>query len=171
MGEQLKTPDFNSGIIQTKNRKYFVHSKISFNRFQRAQELMIEGAFGSSFPEIFLNIRKAYDYLNTSTPKPVDAGILLYNVMNGITVLEKKQNPALMLAALYINYEGEDVTQCNDAALQEKIEDWGREFDITPFYSLGINLINGLIPVYEFASKNFSEKVEPTPEKNSSKKW
>lgn len=170
MVEQLKTPDFNSGIIQTSKRKYYVHSRISFNRFQRAQELMIEGSFGSSFPEIFLSIRKAYDYLNTSTPKPVDAGILLYNVMHGITVLEKKQNPALMLAALYINYEGEDVTQCDDAALQEKIEDWGREYDITPFYSLGINLISGLIPAYELATKNFSEKVDLPPEKNLSKK-
>ena len=157
---ELKSVRPEDGSFSTANRKYYFHTKISFARFQKAQELMISTGFGTaSFHELFVNIRKAYDYLNRADSKPVDAGIVLYNIMHGITVLEKKMNPALMIAALYVNYEGEDVTVCDDAQLQEKIEDWGKEYDITPFYHLGINAIQGLIPAYEIALKNFSQKV------------
>lgn len=165
MAQELKVIQPDQRVFDANGKRYHISETISFARYQKAQELIIQAGYGAGFSEIFVNLRKAYDMLNAS--KPADAAVIIYNIMYGITELEKKKNPALMLSALYVNYEGEDMTDVDENRLQAKIDDWAMEYDVSFFYSLGINIIPGLIPAYEIASKDFSQKINLKKEKQN----
>jgi hypothetical protein len=53
-----------------------------------------------------------------------------------------------------IDEEGEDPTVYNEAKMAEKIECWGKELAVDPFFHLAANLVSGWIPAFNRISQN-----------------
>lgn len=131
----------------TANGKLYVVSKtLSIARFKEYEKLVPLLTFGQGFEEIFAGLKKAFSLLNNPAPKPLDAGIIIHNLMNGIKDINdnKRIHPALKMAALVINRKDEDPTKINDQLMLDKISDWEAEgLDMLTFFELSLNSIQG----------------------------
>ena len=107
----------------------------------------MEFGFSATFQDIFKNIKTAWDFLNQT--KLAEAAVILHNIMYGVVSLEEKDDPALRLCALFIDEEGEDATVYDEGKMREKIECWGSELSVTPFFQLASNLVPDWIPGYK----------------------
>lgn len=127
--------------------KYIIASKISIARFKEYEKLVPQLTMGLGFDEMYASLRKAYSFLNSSQPKPLDAGIIIHNLLNGIKDINdnKRIHPSLKMAALVINREGENPAHYDEALMQEKINDWQVEgLDMLSFFEMSLNSIQGL---------------------------
>jgi hypothetical protein len=87
--------------------------------------------------------------------------IILYKIQEGIKNLETKDDPALRICALFINEESEDLTSFNESAMKAKIDSWGRELSIEPFFYLAAALVPYWTNVYELHIRGgLSQKSE-----------
>lgn len=126
--------------------KYIVMDKISIARFKEYEKLVPQLTMGIGFSEMFTSLGKAFALLNSPAPKPLDAGIIIHNLMEGIKGAgsENRAHPGLMMAALVINREGEDATKYDKNLMLEKIADWQAEgFDMLDFFELSLTSIQG----------------------------
>lgn len=139
--EEQKTNGFKAN-----GRDYVISEKISIARFKEYEKLVPQLAMGTGFDEMFASLKKAYGYLNTPSPKPLDAGIIIHNLMNGIKDINdnKRVHPALKMAALVINRADEDHTKYDEALMNDKINDWQVEgLDMLSFFEMSLNSIQG----------------------------
>ena len=83
-----------------------------------------------------------------------EAAVILHNIMYGVVSLEDKDDPALRVCALFIDQEGEDVTVYDEGKMREKIDCWGKECDVLPFFQLAASLVPGWMSVYQDFSQN-----------------
>jgi hypothetical protein len=131
--------------------KYHVSKKISITRWKEYEKLEPRLTYGIGFDDLFKNIKKAYEALNSKEGKIADAAVILHNIMSGIKSIEdeKREHPSLLMCALVINREGEDTGKF-DADLQlEKIEDWRKEgYDALPFFTFALCSIQGFRETY-----------------------
>jgi len=155
--DKLKTLNFNETKSFTcGGRKFFLHDSISFARFIELQKLILEFGFSASFQDMYKNLRLVYDHLNNL--KFADGAVILHNMMYGVIKLDDKEDSALMICALFINEEGEDVTVFDQAKCKDKIECWGRELDVTPFYQLAVTVVPAWTTAFKHASQSISQK-------------
>lgn len=127
--------------------KYILVGKISIARFKEYEKLVPQLTMGIGFDEMFSNLKKAYSFLNSPTPKPLDAGIIIHNLMSGIKDINDKKriHPALKMAALVINREDENPAHYDEKLMEEKINDWQAEgLDMLSFFEMSLNSIQGL---------------------------
>lgn len=146
-----KTPSFTCG-----DRKFYLSEKLSFARFMELQKLILEFGFSTSFMDMYKNIRLAYDHLNNL--KFADGAVVLHNMMYGIIQVDDKRDPAMTISALFINEEGEDLTKYDEAKIKDKIDCWKEELDVSPFYKLAVNLVQGWTTAYRNISQSSSQK-------------
>lgn len=128
-------------------KKYIIANKISIARFKEYEKLVPQLTIGIGFNEMYTNLRKAYSYLNTPQPKPLDAGIIIHNLLNGIKDINdnKRIHPSLKMAALVINREDENAAEYDEQLMQDKINDWQVEgLDMLSFFEMSLNSIQGL---------------------------
>jgi len=155
----MKSLDFNTTkYFECGGKKFFVRESLSFTRYKELQKLMIEFGYSATFQDIFNNLKTAIDAFNKH--KYDEMVVTIHNVLNGITKIETKDDPALRLCALFIDEEGEDPTRYNEAEMKAKIDCWGEEYEVGPFFYLAAGLAQGWMQAYEIVLKNGS-KVEP----------
>jgi hypothetical protein len=178
MSELEKWPDdgkeldlFKLKTFEANGNKYYVCKTISIPRYKEYLKLEPRLTYGIGFNEIFTQLKTAYSYLNTKDIKPLDAGIIIHNIMNGIKSIEgeEREHPALMMAALVINKDGEDVSVFNEQEMRNKINDWAKEgYNIISFFAFALNSIQGfrqnyaeyIIQGVQEMEKEISKKVE-----------
>lgn len=159
---ELKIIDFSQKHFECQGRKFYVKDSLSFNRYRELQKLNLEFGYSATFHDIFKNLRTAWDYLNST--KLGDAAVVMHNIMYGVVSLEEKDDPALRLCALFIDEEGEDATVYDEGNMREKIECWGKECAVLPFFQLASNLVPGWMPAYRVVSH---DGLKSEPEKQS----
>src|SRR3989304_512402 len=143
---EVKSIEKTQKEFMANGHKYFLVDKIPVSRFKEYEKLVPRLTFGIGFDEIFSSLKKAYSSLNTPQPKPLDAGIIIHNLMNGIADVNnsKRVHPALMMAALVINREGEDATKYDEQTMLDKVNDWTVEgLDMMSFFDLSLTSIHG----------------------------
>lgn len=156
---------FKTKTFTANGYKYTVSKKISIPRWREYEKLEPRLTYGIGFDDLFKQLRKAYDALNTKQGNIADAAVILHNLMSGIKDIEdsKREHPSLLMCTLVINREGED-TGVFDAQLQlDKIEDWRKEgFDILPFFTFALYSIQGFRETYvEYITKELTKSQKP----------
>jgi hypothetical protein len=158
---QLQTFDIDQGYFDAGGKRYFIEDTLSFNRFEKLREYTLEMGFSATFLEIFNNLKKSWEHLNKG--QQADASVIIHNIMNGIGRLEKKDDPAFRICALFCNTEDEDTTVWEEALEQAKIAEWAKEYNVTPFFWLAAAKVNGWLPAY----KNAFEGISANPQKEN----
>ena len=154
---QLRILDFDKEkYFKCDGREFEMTENLSFARYRKLQEISLEFGYSASFHDIFKNIRIAWDFLNDT--KLGEAAVILHNIMYGVVSLENKYDAALRLCALFINEKGEDIAVYSEAIEQSKIDCWGKELDVTPFFHLASNLVTGWMPAYKVVSRSGLKK-------------
>ena len=142
----LRTIDFSEKYFECDGRKFYVKESLSFARYVELQKLNLEFGFSGSFYDIYKNVKTAFDYLNQM--KPAEGAVVLHNILKGIVSLDDKDIPALKICALFIDEEGEDPTVYDEGKMKEKIDCWGKECEVIPFFQLAADLLPRWIEVY-----------------------
>lgn len=163
---QIKTLDlFNIKSFEANGSKYFISKKISIARYREFEKLEPRLTFGVGFEEIFKNLKKAYEALNTKAGNVADAAVILHNTMAMIKDIENetREHPSLLMAALVINREGEDTGVFDEQIQKDKIEDWRKEgFDVLPFFTFALSSIQGFRETYiEYITKEMTKNQKP----------
>jgi hypothetical protein len=161
---KLTTIDFKNKQFECGGRTFFIQDSLSFNRYRELQRISIEFGFSTTFIDLFKEVKKAYDFVQTNKNWG-DLAVTLYNVIAGVSNLDEKDAPALRLCALFINEADEDVTIYDELKIKDKINCWSKELDISPFFNMAVNLVNGWMPAYKVTSQSILNKAsEPAHE-------
>lgn len=143
---EIKSIPTGATEFTANGRKYIVRNKISVSRFKEYEKLVPQLTMGIGFDEMFSSLKKAYGFLNSPQPKPLDAGIVIHNLMSGIAGINenKRIHPALKMAALVIDREDENPAKYDEQLMMDKISDWQAEgLDMLSFFELSLNSIQG----------------------------
>lgn len=143
--------DLKEKTFVANGKRYVITDKISIERWKQYEKLQLRLTYGVSFDELNNNIKKAFALLNKPNPEPLNAGIILHNIMNGIKDAddEKRVPPGLLMCTLVMNTEDEDVSVYNEQIAMDKINDWREEgLDILTFFSWALNSIKGFRGTY-----------------------
>lgn len=150
--------DDNVKTFDCDGRKFVIRDTLSFNRFEKLKEFSLEFGFSATFKDIFMNLKKAWEFLNKL--QLAEAAVIIHNIMKGITILEQKNDVSFRIAALFINEEKEDDTVYDEAVMQSKIDCWSRELEASFFLNLAAGLVSHWIAAYRLTLKDISEKGE-----------
>lgn len=120
MGTEVKDLVFTAN-----GNKYYIHKSLSVERYKAFQKMQIEVGFGVGFAAVYEGMVKAYGLLNKQ--QFADAAVLIHNLVNSIQGLDQREHPAVVMCALFINKEGEDLNIVDDGVMMSKIEDWKAE--------------------------------------------
>lgn len=151
--------DFSKKVFECDGEKWYIEDSISFDRYMKLEEIALEFGYSASFVDIFKNLRKMWDLHNQM--KFAETAVILHNMMKGIVSLEdKKQDAALRICALFINTENEDRAEYNETKMLEKIQRWGKECNVRPFFHLAGSVVNGWLPAYSMTLSSFSQLEE-----------
>lgn len=139
--------------------EYTVGTSLGIERFMKFEELQVPVGYGVSIRDMFGNLRKAYDHLNES--RPADGAVILYNLLSGMKDhIDGRENEILSICALFIHYEGEDLSTFSKDVLDKKIADWKAEnISMDSFFDFAFNLVTSFTPVYKETSLSISEHV------------
>jgi hypothetical protein len=158
---EVKQFDPKCGSFTANGKKYFVGTKLSIARYEEYEKLSPKMTFDLDFAAMFSGFKKVYGLLNDR--KFADAAVVVHNFMSAIDDVrnEKRIHPALLMAALAINREGEDPGTFDQQIQEEKIADWRAEgFAIEGFFYFALNFIQGFVPEYNaFTADLKQEKV------------
>jgi len=155
---ELRDLDFKDKYFECQGRKFYIKESLSFNRYRELQKLILEFGYNATFVDIFKNIRKAWDAMNAL--KLGEAAVELHNIMVGIKSLEEKYDPALRICALFIDEEGEDATIYDENLMREKIDCWGKECSVNPFFQLAASVVPHWINAYKIVSRDGLVRAE-----------
>ena len=161
---ELRTLDFTDKHFECGGRKFTVKDSLSFVRYRELQRLNIQFGYSATFIDTYNNMKEAYELLNKG--KFADAAVQLYNVLAGVIDLDGKHDPAWIACALFIDEDGEDPTVYDEGKMKEKIDCWGKELDVSPFFQLAANLVPGWINAYKSDSQSGSPKEENEKEQD-----
>ena len=154
---ELRVIDLSKKYFECDGRKFYVKDSLSFSRYREFRKLNLEFGFSATHIDVFNNMKTAFEYLNNM--KPAEGAVVLYNGMQGIAALEEKDDPALRLCALFIDEDGENPAIYDEGKMREKIECWGKELDVSPFFQLAANLVPGWMDAYKYVIQNGLLKV------------
>jgi hypothetical protein len=153
----LKLIDFTKKQFTCDGRTFYVQDSLSFNRYRELQRISIEFGYSTTFIELFKDIQKCYDFVQTNKNWG-DLAVSLYNILNGVATIGNKDAAALRLCALFINEADEDITVFDEVKIQDKIDCWARELDVSPFFHLAANLVEGWMPAYKLTTESTLKK-------------
>ena len=137
-------------------KTFIVNDSLSFARYRESQKIMLEFGFSASFIDIFNSFKLATELFDKG--KYFDMATTIYKVMEGVKNTIDKDDPSLRLCALFINEENEDPTIYSELINKKKIECWGKELDVAPFFYLAASLVEGWMNAYETTIRNGLEK-------------
>lgn len=154
---ELKTLDFNATEFEANGKRYFVKQSLSVERFRWFEKYQVDFGFGRSYKSIADSLKKSVELGNKG--KGIEAWNIILNLVMAIGEgLEKRTNNAMMLCALFIVTEDEDLTKWDEQQQLEKIKDWNTEgYDVNSFFQLAANLVTGFIEDLEAILSDTSE--------------
>lgn len=158
-----KSIEFKDRFFKANGKKYFVAEKISIARWAEYEKLMPRLTYGIDFEAMNKAHAKAYQAVNDK--RFADAAVILHNLMNGIKDAndESRVHPGLLMAALLINGEGEDVGVYDLQTQLNKIEDWKAEgLDVLSFFAFALKSISGFRETYLLYINEQAEKISPS---------
>lgn len=144
-----KSVNFKDRFFMANGRRYFISDKITVNRWKEYEKLQARLTYGVDFDSMFKTLSKVYSALNEK--KFADCAVMVHNLMSGIKDAndDSRLHPALLMSALLINFEDEDVGVYNEQTQLEKIKDWQAEgLDILGFFAFALNAISGFRQTY-----------------------
>lgn len=165
MANELKKLEPGTQYFDCAGKKYYISDKLSFTKFEKLSEWSLEFGFSATFKDIFTSLRKQYDLLNQM--KLADAIVLNHNLMTGIVNLEQKYNVAFRICALFILEEGENEVEYNDAKINEKIDNWSKEYDAGFFLNFAASIIPNWIAAYNLVSQDISKEQKQNLKNNT----
>lgn len=154
-----KRIDMTKTSFMANGKEYFITSHLSVSRFCEFQILEKEVAFSMTFDNVFKEINEACELFDGSKSFGdfAQARIKLDNLRRGIAKLEDKEPSALKLCTLFINAKDEDPSFWNNDLMTQKIEDWKIEgIDVSDFFQLALNTLNGFTDIYQKISDRLS---------------
>lgn len=167
--DKLKTIDFKeTKTFDCGGVTWTVSNQISFKRFRKLQELLIEFGFSATVKDIFIGLNKSWEYLNKL--KLAEASVIIHNLMNGVKDMEVKTDISLRICALFINKEGEDLSDDSDALIEGKVNAWNKELDAAPFFHFAANLSRDWIAAYNVFTRSTSEVAAKSEVESSTMK-
>lgn len=146
-----KVVDFTVREFIANGKKYYISDKICIARWKEYEKLSPRLTYGIGFDEMQKSLTKAFSLLNKPNPEPLNAGIVIHNVLNGVKDAndDSRIHPSLLMCALIINREGEDVGVFDKQIQMDKINDWETEgLDILSFFAFALRSINGFRETY-----------------------
>lgn len=149
---RVKTLDLKSRTFTANGNKYTILDTMPLSRWRIFNKLQPRLTFGCDFKSLFENLNKAYRYLDTPKPQPASSAIVIHNIMNGLNDVadDSREEPALLICALFIVRDGEDVGAYDEAACIEKIRDWEKEgYDANGFFHLALISIPAFRTTFE----------------------
>lgn len=160
MGENrtVKPVPMDKPSFPANGKEYTITEEISVERWRHFEDLNSLVGLGRSFSEVFNIIREAYEDLNKG--KQADAAVKLHNLMTGIkNKLDGRHHPALLICALFINYDGEDTAIYDEKIMTQKVNDWQTEgYDMKSFFQLAWRFVPRFIDVYNADLENILNK-------------
>ena len=160
----LKQIDLNATQFQANGKTYVVKDSLSVERYRWFEKYQIDFGFGRSYKSIADALKKSIDLANKG--KGIEAWNLVLNLAKAIGEgLEKRTNNAMMLCALFIVGEDEDLTKWDEQEQLKKIDDWNSEgYDVNSFFRLAANLVTGFIDDLEEILSDTSELAKTLEE-------
>lgn len=154
---ELKQLDDNATSFIAMEVTYYVRTDLSIERFRLFEKYQLEFGYGRTFKEILDLHVKAVDFANRG--KGLEAWNIIFNLMEGIKKnLDKSIHPAMLICALFLVTEDEDLTKWDENMGAQKIKNWNDEgYDVNSFFRLAANLVNGYIETLEGIFQNTSE--------------
>jgi len=168
MSGQVKRLNLKKNYFEANGKKYHVTQNICIERWRHFEDLQALIGFGRSFEDLFTSFKQIWEALDEKGGARVaTASIICHNAMTGIkTKLEERHHPALMICALFCNFEGEDEKIYDEEIMKTKLEDWQKEgYDVNDFFQLAWNLVPSFIETY---SEDLVSTSNPTKQKQSS---
>lgn len=154
---EYKKLDIDASEFEANGKKYFIKQSLSVERFRWFEKYQVDFGFGRGYKSIADSLKKSVDLGNKG--KGIEAWNIILNLINAIGEgLEKRTNNAMMICALFIVTEDEDLTKWDEQLQQEKINDWNAEgYDVNSFFQLAANLVTGFIEDLEEILSGTSE--------------
>jgi hypothetical protein len=149
--EGPKTLELKTRVFEANGRKYYVTDKLSMKRWKEYEKLVPRLAYGCDFKDVQNTLLKVWEALNNKHGRLAEASVLVHNLMSAINDVEdeKRIHPAMLVAALCINREGEGWNEYDENLQLEKIEDWEKEgYDVNSFFQFALTTISGLRETY-----------------------
>lgn len=137
----LKELDLKTDTFTANGRTYKILSRMPMSRYKQFRKLQHRLVYGVDVETMLKNLMKIYNYCNSPKPEPVSAGIVAHNMMNGINDVadDSREEAALLLCALIIVREDENVGEHDPKLDIEKIRDWEKEgFAVDGFFQLAL---------------------------------
>lgn len=154
---ELKKLDFEATEFMAAGKKYYIKQSLSVERFRWFEKYQVDFGFGRTYKSIADALKKAVELGNKG--KGIEAWNIVINLYMSIGEgLEKRTNNAMMLCALFIVTDDEDLTKWDEQMQLAKISDWNDEgYDVNSFFQLAANLVSGFIEDLEDILSNTSE--------------
>jgi hypothetical protein len=158
--KKLRVIDFSKETeFEANGTKYYVEKGLSFDRYLFYLMAQIECGYDVSFKSMFDNIKKAYELVNKM--KLIEGGVILHNILHGITKIEQRRIPVLTMCALFINTADEDRRVITDEMVDKKIKDWTAEgLEINSFFQLAISSMANFSRAWEEISLTISADLK-----------
>lgn len=167
-GKKLVKIDPKDLSFSANGKKYFIETSLSVDRWKEKDALELQLGLGVSFNEVMTKLREVWDLLNKL--KLAEAVVKIYNIMEGLTNIEKRHSPILLYCTLFINEENEDRRYWSLDIANSKLKDWNEEgIDVGFFLTIAFSSLKGLKEFYLKTSQDFSDEKE-TDEKMITKK-
>lgn len=157
----LKRIDLESGKFTANGTNYTVEAGLSIERYCEFQILEKELAFGMTFKGIFDKLMEIKNLLDKV--KFVAAITILVDLIRGVSQVGEREPVVLKMAALFINYEGENRAVWNTDLMNKKIADWKAEgLDMQDFFTVAFGSVNGFYAIYQNVTRNITEILDGT---------
>lgn len=156
--EIIKSLPENVTKFTANGNEYHVLNTIPLARYVLVREAgikIIEGV--DNISDLIIGLREVYEKLNKQ--KFADSAVKIHNLMVGLNEVSMKQIPAaFVMAACLIARKGEDLSDCSDSMIEEKINDWSKEgYDAESFFRFALSRIVGLSEVLKGSSQSTSQ--------------
>jgi len=153
---ELKQLDFKSKNFTANGQEYIILNEVPLSRYIEYQKEVPKLTYGVTFPEMFKNLKTAFDLLNKM--KFAESSVVIHNIMNGIAEVENenRHDAALRICTLFIVRKDENLGEYDKSLSEAKIKDWSAEgYGIIGFFHLALISIEGFRQTFsEFILKN-----------------
>ncbi len=149
---ELKKIDLNTGKFVANGHNYTVLKSIPLSRYRQFKKLQPRLIYGMDTKTLFQNCLKSFNYLNSPKPEPANAAIILHNIMSGIKDVDddSREDAALLICALIIVRDSEDIGIYDENLSSEKIRDWEKEgYEPDGFFLLALTSINAFKETFD----------------------
>lgn len=138
-GNGKKIP-ITANSFEANSRKYIIHPDLSVARYEQYERQQMVIATGTDHQAAFNALSDAFEEINKG--RFAWAAVRIHDQMQALSrFIENREHPVLLLCTLFMNREGEDVGQWDEALAAEKIADWRAEgLEMAPFFAFARNL-------------------------------